>query len=177
MARVSLLSCGRCGKPRGLVHQCTGRKKGPAFRIGPAFTCGTCGKSHGNPLTHQCTMSSDFRRRKATQKRREKAEERRRKRKAATARRRAKAKARREEAARRRKQAAKEARDQAKRASRPASHDRTRHDYQACADLDCSRHPCRVYREGKDAGRPEGHSVGYAEGYADGMTAAMGRTG
>jgi hypothetical protein len=171
--RASLLSCGRCGRPRGLVHECGGRRKGPAFRLGLAFTCGTCGKSYtGSPLGHECAIPSDFRRRLAAQRRSEKAEKRRRKRKAATARRRARAKARRQEAAERRKQAEKQAREQEGQAPRPRSNDRERHDYQACADPDCSRYPCRVYREGRDNGRSEGRPEGYAAGYADGVRAA-----
>lgn len=174
MARVSLLSCGRCGKPRGLVHECAGRGKGPAFRLGPSFTCGTCGKNHGNPLTHQCAVKSDFRQRRAAQARREKAEERARKRKATAARRRTRAKARKAGAAERRKQPAREKREQDKE-QKPRSNDRERHDYQACEDLDCSRYPCRVHREGKGAGQVEGYAEGYSEGYAAGMQSAMER--
>jgi hypothetical protein len=171
MARVSLLSCGRCGKPRGLRHVCTGRRKASAWKPGLVFTCGTCGQRHRNPLTHQCVVKSDFRKRLAAQSRREKTQARRRKRRAAAARRKARARERKAEAAARRKQAAREKREREKAQHKPASHDPTRHPYQACADLDCGRYPCRVYREGKDAGRPEGHSGGYAEGYADGVQA------
>lgn len=173
MARVSLLSCGRCGKPRGLRHACTGRRKASAWKPGLTFTCGTCGKSHGNPLTHRCEVPSDFRKRKAAEARKRKAGERARKRKAAAARRRARAKARKAEAAERRRQAAREKRAQGK-AQKPRSNDQDRHDYQSCPDLDCGRYPCRVYREGKGAGQAEGHSEGYVEGYAEGVQSAMG---
>jgi flagellar biosynthesis/type III secretory pathway protein FliH len=176
MDRLSLLSCGRCGKPRGLTHVCTGRRRGPKFRLGVTFTCATCSRRHGNPLTHKCVVKSDFRQRKAAQERAVKAERRRRRRKAAAARRRATAKARREAAAERRKEAARAKRKQ-QQPSRPASHDRTRHAYQTCADLDCSRHPCRVYREGSEAGETVGYSKGYSAGYAEGMQAALERTG
>lgn len=57
---------------------------------------------------------------------------------------------------------------------------REEHRYQTCADADCERFPCRVYREGFQAGhgagygagQAEGRAEGYAEGYADGAADA-----
>lgn len=65
------------------------------------------------------------------------------------------------------------------------------HDYRECyyastqperrsqAAQDCSRFPCRVFREGAELGyqrgwqrgHDEGHAEGYAEGYPEGMAA------
>jgi hypothetical protein len=58
--------CGRCGKPRGLVHECVSnslRKQ----TVKPTVTFGTCDKCRktvSNPLTHVCAPRSDFKRRK-----------------------------------------------------------------------------------------------------------------
>jgi hypothetical protein len=169
--RASIARCGRCGQPRGLIHECTARRKGPAWQLGLTFSCGTCGKTYkGSPFGHECAISSDYRKRLAARKRQEKAEERRRKRKRASALRRSRARVRRRNAAEKRKQAA---RDQQK-APRPASHDRDRHDYQACADLDCPRHPCKVFRQGVAIGIARGESAGFANGYAAAMTERTG---
>lgn len=43
------------------------------------------------------------------------------------------------------------------------------HDYRDCADPACPRFPCRVYREGDEAGERRGYDRGYQEGYADGF--------
>ena len=175
MARiaVTLWRCGRCGKPRGLHHQCSGRRGGrDRIRLGVSFTCPSCGKSVPNLLTHTCSSRSDFKKRKAAQKRAELAADRKRKRRAAAARKRARARERKRKAAERRRRLAEEARERRRREQRRRSHDRERHDYETCQDPYCTRYGCRVYREGKDAGRPEGHADGYAEGFADGIAAA-----
>jgi len=59
--------CGRCGKPRGLRHDCisNSRRKAtfkPSFSFG---TCPKCRKDAGNPLTHVCAPKSDFKRRRS----------------------------------------------------------------------------------------------------------------
>ncbi len=43
-----------------------------------------------------------------------------------------------------------------------------RHDYRRCADEDCPRYGCRVYREGFTGGYDTGHVTGYSEGQAAG---------
>jgi flagellar biosynthesis/type III secretory pathway protein FliH len=45
---------------------------------------------------------------------------------------------------------------------------RTQHEYALCQDEDCPRFPCRVYKEGWQAGYVTGRAVGYAEGYEAG---------
>lgn len=59
--------CARCGKPRGLQHECvSNRTRRPSPRLDIGFgKCPKCGKPLGNPLTHVCAPRSDFRRRKA----------------------------------------------------------------------------------------------------------------
>jgi hypothetical protein len=42
------------------------------------------------------------------------------------------------------------------------------HEYASCDDDDCQRFPCRVYKEGREAGRVEGFALGYAAGYPKG---------
>jgi hypothetical protein len=176
LARITLTlwTCGKCRKPRGLHHLCTGTRKGrDRIRLGLSFTCPSCGKSTPNLLTHTCTARSDFRKRKAAEKRRLQAEERKRKRRAAAARKRARAKERRRKAAELRKERAAEAAAKRKAAGRSRSHDKERHDCETCTDPYCTRYGCRVYREGREAGLAEGHAEGYAEGFAAGFAAGM----
>jgi hypothetical protein len=49
------------------------------------------------------------------------------------------------------------------------------HDYRTCPDPDCTRFPCRVYREGWQdgytAGYLDGEAAGYSAGYAEGAAA------
>jgi len=105
--------------------------------LATSVKCGTCGKRYTNPLTHTCTVRSDFKKRKA-------AAERTRKREAARARRKA--------AADRRKAAAAERRRKAReKRSVPRSAPRPPHDFRACQDDECRRYAC----------------VGYKAGYAD----------
>jgi hypothetical protein len=60
--------CGRCGKPRGLVHDCVSNsRRKPTVKPRLSFgTCPKCRKPYGgNPLAHACAPRSDFRKRKA----------------------------------------------------------------------------------------------------------------
>jgi hypothetical protein len=172
-ARLTLWSCGGCGKPRGLHHVCTRKRKG-RDRIGPrlSFTCPSCGKSVPNLLAHTCSVRSDFARRKAAQARAVKAGARQRKRRATAARKRARLKERKKEAAERRKRLRAEAAAARAKAARSQTHDRNRHEYAACSDEHCGRSPCRIYREGIETGRAQGHGAGFADGYAEGMSDA-----
>ena len=67
--------CGRCGKPRGLRHDCFSNSRRSAT-IKPQLsfgTCPECRKPVGNPLTHVCHPKSDFKRRKTRAAKAEKA--------------------------------------------------------------------------------------------------------
>lgn len=59
--------CGRCGKPRGLLHECRSNSTRKAtIKLRAGFgTCPKCKKPQGNPLTHTCHTRSDFKARKA----------------------------------------------------------------------------------------------------------------
>ncbi len=61
------VTCGRCGKPRGLAHVCVSNSRRrqtvkPQLSFGK---CEKCKKPVSNPLTHVCAPKSDFRARKA----------------------------------------------------------------------------------------------------------------
>lgn len=61
------ITCGRCGRPRGLVHDCvSGSRRKPAIKPALSYgTCPRCRKPYGaNPLGHLCAPRSDFRKRK-----------------------------------------------------------------------------------------------------------------
>jgi len=121
------------------------------LRLLTSVRCGTCGKRYTNPLTHTCTVKTDFKKRKRAAERQAERERRRQRKREAAARRRERARARRKEAADRRKAAAAERRRKAREkqaAPRPA---RPAHDYRACTDDDCRRYAC----------------IGYKAGYAD----------
>ena len=45
------------------------------------------------------------------------------------------------------------------------------HRYQDCDDEWCERFPCKVYKDGYEAGKAEGFGAGYAAGSADGYCA------
>ena len=49
----------------------------------------------------------------------------------------------------------------------------TEHDYQLCSDRDCPRFPCRVFREGREAGYHDGYDAGFADGYGAGYGAGF----
>jgi hypothetical protein len=60
--------CGRCGKPRGLAHDCVSNsRRKPTLKPRLSYgTCPKCRKPYGsNPLAHACAPKSDFRKRKA----------------------------------------------------------------------------------------------------------------
>lgn len=65
MPRATLIRCGRCGKPRGLFHECTGPAGRPAWKVKPSvsFACPNCGRQVTNPITHVCRPRSDFKQR------------------------------------------------------------------------------------------------------------------
>jgi hypothetical protein len=170
--RVSLLRCGKCGKgfnPFGAAHVCNGGRKGRT-RVKPTLSlgdCPKCGRPRGNPLTHTCTVKTDFKARQraadrqaAADKRKAKAAAKRRaeaeRRKAATARRRAKEAARRKATRDRRKAAA-----DAKRKT-PA---RPPHDYRTCTDPHCRRYACLAWKEAWQEGRTSGLDDGWDIGY------------
>lgn len=96
--------------------------------------CGTCGKRYTNPLTHTCTVKTDFRKRAAAEQRRQKREQ---------------AKARRKAAADRRKAAAAARRQ--KTGSAAPKQRAPQHDYRTCNDEDCRRTACLAFREGIEA--------------------------
>lgn len=131
--KISVVICGRCGKPRGLFHTCVyriGRRRGKT-RIRVRAACGSCGRRMGNPLRHVCTTRTDFRKRRNAAKRAAETARRRAKRKAATERKRARARARRKV---------------------PRAAPKPRHDYQACREPDCQRSACVAWREGVEEG-------------------------
>ncbi len=136
--RLSLLDCGKCGKPRGRYHVCSGSRKGrDKLRLKAGFTCGTCKRTVSNPFTHTCGVRSDWAKRKRSAERQEKAKatrDRRRARKADAAKRRKAA------AAGRRAKAAAEAKA---RKPRPAPHNP-----RTCADPGCTKYGCLKYQEG-----------------------------
>jgi hypothetical protein len=67
--------CGRCGKPRGLRHDCISNSSRKAT-FKPEFSfgkCPKCRKPYGNPLTHVCAPKSDFKKRRSLFEKQEKA--------------------------------------------------------------------------------------------------------
>lgn len=143
--KVSLIRCGRCGKPRGLVHVCVirmGRRPGKtSFRPRVTRDCPKCKRPVTNPLTHVCKVKTDFRRKAAA--------------------------ARKQRAAGKRRQAssvAKVGRARAKARAKAKSPPKPRHDYHSCHDLDCARVACVAYRDGEEYGHAEGFDEGYAAG-------------
>jgi hypothetical protein len=140
--------CGRCGKPRGIIHECVPRGRRRRTRLkapGLAWTCATCRKQRG--LVHTCAPKSDFKSRKKRHERRRKAERK--------AERKREAAQRKREAARRRKAAAAARRKEAKsaRAGRPRP---APHDYRTCRDAECPKYGCVAFRAGIEA-CPEPH--------------------
>jgi hypothetical protein len=134
---TSPVYCGKCGKPRGLMHTCivrrpNGRTKVKAPRV-MLVSCSDCGKPYVNPLTHVCPgrPPGDFKRRQRAAERRRKAED---------------IKRRKAEAAERRQA----------RASQP------KHLYQTCNDTDCQRLGCRAYKEGYRNGFDDGQAAAAA---------------
>jgi hypothetical protein len=133
--RLSLLDCGKCGKPRGRHHVCSGGRKGrDKLRLKAGLACGKCGRKVSNPFAHTCTVRSDFAKRKRRAARQAKAA-------AARDRRRKRA----EEAAARRKAAARQRKTAASRKKKPRA---SPHNPRNCHDEECQRYPCRLYEEG-----------------------------
>jgi len=102
--------------------------------------CPHCHKRYTNPLTHVCTVETDFAKRKRADGRARKREEARARKKAAAERRRAAA------AERRKKAAAKRSGARRRPSARPA------HDYRLCRDGDCKSHACAAYKTGYEDG-------------------------
>jgi len=122
-------------KTRSLVRRKVTRPAKRKAKRATSRECPTCHKRYTNPLTHTCTVKTDFRKRKAADARRQKREA---------------AKARRKAAAGRRKAAAADRRRKAK--SGPAPRQRAQqHDFRRCQDDDCARHACIAFKEGIEA--------------------------
>lgn len=172
---VALLRCGKCGKPVNpfTSHACSGRRGGRT-RLAPSMSlggkCPECGKRRGNPLTHTCTVTTDFKARKraaerkaATAARKARADAKRKadaeRRKAATKRRRAREAARRKAIADQRKAATAARRPAPARPARPA------HDYRTCTDPECRRYACLAWKEAFQEGRTTGLDDGWDIGY------------
>jgi sRNA-binding protein len=137
-----LLTCGTCGKSRGITHTCithaTSKRRKTRTKLAPrvTLTCTSCGRKRG--LQHTCHPKSDFKARR---------------RKAATAERQRKRKVVRARQAARRKQAAadRRARERARKAkakTRTARYGPPSHRFDACYDADCERYACVVYKQG-----------------------------
>jgi hypothetical protein len=147
--RVTLATCGTCGRSRGLRHACVTnaaskrRKTRTSIRPRLRVACGKCGKDRG--LRHTCTIRTDYKKRLRQQAAAGKKADR----KAASAKARAKRQA-------LRKQRSAEARK--KKRPRAAPHDPSR-----CRLPDCDRYGCTKYR----AGFVDGHEDGYDEGMRD----------
>lgn len=182
----SLVTCGRCGKPRGIRHTCvtkaTSRRRVTRTRFKPSVSlgkCPKCGKPLGNPLTHVCRVRTDWRKRATAAERSRKAAAQRQeqdawkkawlaRQRAAAARRKAAERARRKAWQDKQREKTQARRDAARKRSTGQSHDRTRHEPQACGDESCPRYPCRIWREAFEAGRLVGYDEGFAKDYADG---------
>jgi hypothetical protein len=151
--QFSVITCGRCGKSRGLRHECVtsaarkARRRRTTFRPRITVTCGQCGKTR--TLRHMCVITSDFKERKAAAGRKAKAARtaaRKRERRQAAAERKREAAARRRAAARERKAAAR---------TRPRRPRIPPHDYRTCTDPECEKYGCLAYRQGiEDCPRP-----------------------
>ena len=142
------IRCGRCGKPRGIRHDCitsaTSRRRTRRSRAqSPVqWICPVCRKPRG--ISHTCAPRSDFRKRRRAAARKRATDEGRRKRKAVRDRR-----------AARRKQAAADRRAR-ERARKQAARPRTRptrprgdsHEPGTCGDRDCPRYGCKAYFQG-----------------------------
>lgn len=120
--RVQVVRCGRCRKPRGLVHVCVapfGRRPGRT-RIRPRMTveCPRCKRRIGNPITHVCKTRTNFKRKAAAAKK--------------------------NRAQDRRRQAASLAKVKRARSGLAGQ----RHDYRTCRDEHCGRAACVAYRDG-----------------------------
>jgi hypothetical protein len=118
----------------------------PARRLAAraSVKCTVCGKRYANPLTHTCTVTTDFRKRRRAAQRKARAKARAEKRRQ---RRQDAAQRRREAAARRRKAAAGTRTAAVKRKPRAPAHDP-----RTCSDPDCTRYGCRTWKDGYETG-------------------------
>ena len=146
---LALFQCGKCPKRYLFRHVCVTTRSRGKTRLKPAlrFTCGGCGKEHGNPLTHRCVIKTDYGKRLAAAKRRAKAAAKAERRK----KRRAEAAARKRAAAARRKAAALEQRKA--RAAKPTAPREPRHEPRTCSDPECTKYGCVHWRDGYAAGQ------------------------
>jgi hypothetical protein len=142
------ITCGRCGKPRGLKHVCVSSSKRKAtVKAGWSFgQCPKCRKTITNPLAHTCRPKSDFKRRRGA--------------------------ASKQEAKEKRAQSASIAKVGRSRQHGPA---KAKHDYQACTDKDCERPLCVAYKTGYKTGHFDGYEEGYATGWDRGYRAGYNR--
>lgn len=134
---VALLRCGNCGKPCNpfAAHVCNGNRKSRT-RLSPTVSLGNCphcGKPRGNPLTHTCTIRTDF---KASQRATE-----------------------RKAAAERKKAKAAEKRKAPARPARPAHDYRTCTD-RDCRRYACLAWK-EAFQEGRTTGLDDGWDIGY----------------
>lgn len=109
-----------------------------------SVTCKTCGKRYTNPLTHTCTVKTDFKKRRRQAQRKARAKDRAEKRRKA----RQDAAQRRKEARQRRAKAARAKRKTAARKKRRAP----AHDPRTCDEPDCTRYGCRTWKDGYETG-------------------------
>lgn len=139
------ITCGRCGKPRGLRHVCvSSRNRKATVKAGVSFgQCPKCKKRISNPLTHTCAPRSDYKRRRAAAEKQRRAGDR------AQASSLAKVKR-----------------------SRQPGRAKPKHDYQTCRDGDCQRSGCVAYKTGYKAGHQAGYEQGYSYGFDNGQAAA-----
>lgn len=132
--KAALITCGRCGKPRGLSHVCVIRADRPARKgrtklapkVSASVKCGSCGKPYANPLTHVCKPKSTARQQQRA-------------------------------APRARKLAA--GRPPRVKVVRPAKPKRPEHNYRTCRGDDCSRITCEAFREGREIGFEDGYAA------------------
>lgn len=138
------ITCGRCGKPRGLRHVCVSSSKRKAtVKAGWSFgQCPKCRKTITNPLDHTCRPKSDFRRRRSA--------------------------AAKQEAKDKRAQGASIAKVGRSRQRGPA---KAKHDYLTCSDGDCQRSLCVAFKTGYKTGHLDGYDQGWDLGFAAGIAA------
>jgi hypothetical protein len=151
--QVSLLSCGKCGKPRGRFHLCQGTRSGrDRLRVTALFACGKCKKTVRNPFTHTCTVRTDWAKRRRRQERRRKVAAQRQRRRERTEGARERRRKHAADAATRRKAAAARRRAEARARARGRKPRAPAHNPRNCQEEGCTRYPCRLYQDGYDDG-------------------------
>jgi hypothetical protein len=139
------ITCGRCGKPRGLRHVCIARNNRKAtVKAGWSFgQCPKCRKTVSNPLNHTCTPRSDYKRRRSAADKQARTE--------------------------RRNQQQSLGKVKRSRQRGPA---KPKHDYQTCTDNDCQRPVCVAFKTGYKAGHQAGMEqdleIGFDRGFQAG---------